>query len=98
MSGVKERLVITNPQVALEPDHLDGHAPRSSPSVSTHVREERVHPSSAPRREDRLRKITREMIIEAISTPTDAERLCVSDATMYVTIRIPTPYTALSTA
>ena len=97
MSGVKERLVITNPQVALEPDHLDGHAPRSSPSVSTHVRT-KGSPSSAPRREDRLRKITREMIIEAISTPTDAERLCVSDATMYVTIRIPTPYTALNAA
>ena len=44
MSGVKERLVITNPQVALEPDHLDGHAPRSSPSVSTHVRKEGFTP------------------------------------------------------
>ena len=97
MSGVKERLVITNPQVALEPDHLDGHAPRSSPSVSTHVRQTKGSPLLCTTTEDRLRKIT-QMIIEAISTPTDAERLCVSDATMYVTIRIPTPYTALNAA
>ena len=96
MSGVKERLVITNPQVArTRPPRW----PRFEVVTERiNSRSDKGSPSSAPRREDRLRKITREMIIEAISTPTDAERLCVSDATMYVTIRIPTPYTALNAA
>ena len=81
MSGVKERLVITNPRSNVQTTSKatvvakGGRCPLFAFLT-------KGSPSSAPRREDRLRKITREMIIEAISTPTDAERLCVSDATM----------------